>query len=120
MANERARLIGYLQDVLNGCLAWQRGDGLFHNIVDQAGTFVETNLAQMLAYSIYRGVKGGWLGDSYLPAAQRMRTAAHSKVDEFGIVQGVCGAPNFDRSGSASEGQAFFLLMEAAARDMDT
>ena len=46
-----------------------------------------------------------------------MREAAHGKVDEYGIVQGVCGAPNFDRSGSAPEGQAFFLLMEAAYRD---
>jgi len=30
----------------------------------------------------------------------------------------VCGAPNFDRSGTATEGQAFFLLMEAARRDL--
>jgi hypothetical protein len=46
-----------------------------------------------------------------------MRKAAHAKVDAFGLVQGVCGAPNFDRSGTATEGQAFFLLMEAAYRD---
>jgi hypothetical protein len=29
----------------------------------------------------------------------------------------VCGAPHFDHSGTAPEGQAFFLLMEAAYRD---
>jgi unsaturated rhamnogalacturonyl hydrolase len=118
MPGERARLIGYLHDVLDGCLAWQRSDGLFHNVVDDTDTFVETNLAQMLAYSIYRGVKGGWLSGSYMAAAERMRAAAHGRVDEYGIVQGVCGAPNFDRSGTAPEGQAFFLLMEAAARDI--
>ncbi len=49
--------------------------------------------------------------------ADRMREAAHAKVDAFGLVQGVCGAPNFDRSGTATEGQAFFLLMEAAHRE---
>jgi len=27
------------------------------------------------------------------------------------------GAPSFDRSGTATEGQAFFLLVEAAHRD---
>jgi hypothetical protein len=27
--------------------------------------------------------------------------------------------PNFNRSGTATEGQAFFLLMEAACRDME-
>jgi hypothetical protein len=45
--------------------------------------------------------------------------AAHAKVDRYGLVQGVGGAPNFDRSGTATEGQAFFLLMEAAFRDAE-
>lgn len=41
------------------------------------------------------------------------------KVDEFGLVQDVCGAPNFESAGTAVEGQAFFLLMEAAVQDYD-
>ena len=81
-------------------------------------TFVETNLAQMLAYTIYRGVQGGWLDAAYQTHADRMRQAAHAKVDPYGLVQGVCGAPSFDRSGTAPEGQAFFVLMEAAYRDL--
>ena len=47
-----------------------------------------------------------------------MRKAAYKKVDSFGLVQGVCGAPNFNRPGTATEGQAFFLLMEAAYNDL--
>jgi hypothetical protein len=35
-------------------------------------------------------------------------------VDQYGFVQGVCGAPTFDHAGVAAEGQAFFLMMEAA------
>ena len=81
-------------------------------------TFIETNTAQMLAYSIYRGIKGAGLDKAYLDHANKMREAAHQKVDDFGLVQGVCGAPNLDRSGTATEGQAFFLLMEAAYSDM--
>ena len=42
----------------------------------------------------------------------------HAKVDGYGLVQGVCGAPSFNRSGTATEGQAFFLLMEAAHREL--
>jgi hypothetical protein len=86
-------------------------------VVDDSSTFCETNLAQMLAYTIYRGTQAGWLDVAYLAHADRMRSAAHAKVDAFGLVQGVCGAPHFDRSGTAPEGQAFFLLMEAAYRD---
>lgn len=117
MADAKQRLSGYVRDVIDGCLAHQCPDGLFHDVVDDPTTFVETNLAQMLAYSIYRGVKGGWLDAAYLAHADRMRAAAHRKVDAFGLVQDVCGAPHFDNPGTAPEGQAFFLLMEAAYRD---
>jgi rhamnogalacturonyl hydrolase YesR len=111
---ERERLSGYLKELLDGCLARQHADGLFHDMVDQPESFVETNLAQMLAFSIYTGVAGGWLPASYVAAADRMRAAARAKVDQYGFVQGVCGAPRFDRPGVSAEGQAFFLMMEVA------
>jgi rhamnogalacturonyl hydrolase YesR len=99
---------------VDGCLAYQRADGLFHNVIDQSGTFVETNLAQALAFAIYRGISDGWLSRDYLAHADRMRGAAREKMDAFGYVQGVCGAPHFDRPGTAAEGQAFCMMMEAA------
>ena len=118
MAAERELLGGYARELIAACLVWQRPDGLFHDILDDSSSFVETNAAQMFSYAICRGVQDGWLERSQLTAAERMRAAAQAKVDEFGLVQGVCGAPNFDRSGTATEGQAFFLLMEAAWRDL--
>jgi unsaturated rhamnogalacturonyl hydrolase len=118
MRTERTRLQGYVRELLDGCLAHMRPDGLFHDVVDKPATFVETNLAQMLSYTIYRGVAAGWLDRTLLAPAERIRQAAHAKVDRFGWVQGVCGSPAFDRSGTACEGQAFFLLMEAAWRDL--
>ena len=117
MADEKARLISYIREVVDGCLAHQRPDGLFHDVVDRPDTFVETNLAQMLAYTLYRGLQGGWFDASYAAPAEAMRRAAHAKVDAHGLVQDVCGAPHFDRPGTAPEGQAFFLLMEAARAD---
>jgi len=114
LAAEKARLLGYIREVVDGCLVHQRDDGLFHDVVDDPSTFVETNLAQMLAYTIYRGLAGGWLEARYRSVAERLRRAVHAKVDRFGLVQGVCGSPLFDRPGTATEGQAFFLLMEAA------
>jgi unsaturated rhamnogalacturonyl hydrolase len=117
MRSDRQKIAGYVRELLDACLKFQRTDGLFHDVLDDPSTFVETNAAQMFAYSIFRGVKDGWLEPSYLGPADRIRQAAHTKVDRYGLVQGVCGAPNFDRSGTATEGQAFFLLMEAAYRD---
>ena len=46
-----------------------------------------------------------------------MRDAARSKVDRLGLVRDVCGSPTFEAPGTATEGQAFFILMEAARRD---
>ena len=39
---------------------------------------------------------------------------SHIWSDACGYVQGVCGSPRFESSGTATEGQACFLLMEAA------
>jgi len=118
MRSERKRLIGYIRQVLDGCLARRRPDGLFHDVVDDPKTFVETNLGQQLSYTIFRGVKAGWLPKTYLREAEAMRRAARSKVDELGYVRDVCGSPTFEKPGTATEGQAFFILMEAAARDL--
>lgn len=118
MSADRQRLTGYVRDVVDGCLRHRRPDGLFHDVVDDPKSFVETNLAQMLSYTIFRGAKGGWLPDSYLAEAAVMRRAAAAKVDALGYVRDVCGSPTFEKPGTATEGQAFFILMEAAARDL--
>ncbi|MGE5846405.1 MAG: glycoside hydrolase family 88 protein [Ignavibacteria bacterium] len=114
MQAEKNKLIGYVKDIIDGCLVYMREDGLFHNIIDNPNSFIETNLSQMLAYSIYKGIKGGWIDGRYKENADKMRVAAHKKVDELGLVQGVCGSPEFDHPGTAAEGQAFFILMETA------
>jgi unsaturated rhamnogalacturonyl hydrolase len=116
---DRDRLAEFCREILDGCLAHRRADGLFHDVVDQPATFVETNLAQMLAYAVFDGVEGGWLSKSYLKRAYELRAAARGKMDAFGFVQGVCGAPRFDRAGTSTEGQAFCILMEAAGSKAD-
>ncbi len=118
MISERKRLVGYIREVLDGCLKHRRPDGLFHDVVDKPDTFVETNLSQILSYTIFRGVKGGWVPKFYLKDAEVMRKAARAKVDDLGYVRDVCGSPTFEKPGTATEGQAFCILMEAAARDL--
>jgi unsaturated rhamnogalacturonyl hydrolase len=115
---EKQKLAATLKDLIDGCLSHQRADGLFYNVVDDPNTFVETDLSQMLAFSIYESVRGGWLPAAYLPAADKMRAAAMGKVDKYGFVQGVAGAPDFNHPGISPEGQAFFLMMEAAAQKL--
>ena len=115
---DKKRLISYVKELVDACLKYLRDDGLFHNVIDKPDTFVEVNLSQMISYTIYRGVAAGYLEPSYLEKAEKMRSAANASVDELGYVQNVCGLPNFDHPYVAPEGQAFYLLMETAAKDL--
>jgi rhamnogalacturonyl hydrolase YesR len=117
-ADDKKRLTGYVKELVDGCLKYWREDGLFHNVIDKPETFVEVNLSQMISYTIYRGVAAGYLESGYLEKAEKMRKAANEYVDHLGYVQNVCGLPHFDRPYVAPEGQAFYLLMETAAKDL--
>jgi unsaturated rhamnogalacturonyl hydrolase len=117
MKADRLRLISYEKELIDGCLRHMRQDGFFFDKIDEPN-FVETNLGQMLAYSIYKGIRSGWLDRSYLNAADRMRGAAWTKIDRHGFIQGASGSPSFDRPGTSTECQAFFLMMEGERRKL--
>lgn len=115
MDEVRHRLIVRTNGLIRRILACQRPDGLFHNVLDDPTSFPEINCGQMVAYTIYRGTREGWLENDLLPAADQIRSVTEAQVDRFGFVRNVCGAPGFDAPGVAAEGQAFFILMESVA-----
>jgi len=121
----RQILISRIMTILVNSIRYQRKDNLFHDVINDPDSFVETNFPQMLAYTIFSGLASGWLPEfddenktNWLKIANNIRGAVYNMVDDFGYVQGVCGAPDFNRSGNAVEGQAFFILMEAAAQKL--
>jgi len=111
--SDKKKLIGYCTDLLDGCIKWQLPSGLLYDQITLPN-FEEATLPMMLAYSIYTGVKSGWLSKNYLIPANKMRAAAYSKVDKFGFIQDVSDAPVFNSPGYSPEAQAFFLMMESA------
>lgn len=115
----RPELAAQARDVLDACLRHRRDDGLFHDVVDDPDTFVETNLAQMLAWAVLTGVHDGWLGPGWAELGRDLRAAAARCVDPAGVVRPVPGSPGFDRPGRSVEAQAFFLLAAAAERRLD-
>ncbi len=111
---EAEGMIAKAVELLDGVLRYMNADGTFRNNVDEADSFAEVNLSQMVAYTIYRGVAEEWLPEEYLEQADCMRIAAESRCSEYGVVWDACGAPRFDSPGCSPEAQAFFLMMEAA------
>ena len=67
----------------------------------------------MTAYTIYRGIRSGWLPEDYRRTADKLADAVESHVDEFGFLDPVCAMPHFDSPGVAPEGQAFLVMLEA-------
>jgi unsaturated rhamnogalacturonyl hydrolase len=108
-------MILFLKEILEGCIAYRRADGLFHDVLDKPETFIESNLSQMLAFAIYHSVAGGWLESRWLEEAHIMRRAAIGKIDGYGVIHDACGSPFFDRPGTSTEAQAFTIMMESAA-----
>lgn len=105
--------------LLESMLNFQRDDGLFHDVVDDPTSFVDGTAAMMTAAFMYRGLCEGWLGEEYKPNADAVRRVMQGKVDRYGIVRGVCGAPYFDREGTSVEAQAAYIMMEAWKRKAD-
>jgi len=115
---DKQKLIGYCTDLLDGCIANQLPGGLLYDKITEPN-FEETTLPAMLAYTIYKAVKSGWLDASYLVPADKMRRAVYANVDEYGLLQNASKAPRFNSPGTSTEGQAFFLMMEGAFRKLN-
>jgi len=109
----RDRYIDVVSKTIDAALPL-RSNGIFHNFLDKPDSFLEVNFAQMLAYTIARGVKQGWLRADLMAEAEDIRKTVHGYVNPYGLVTPVCGAPTFDKPGIAPEGQAFYILMESA------
>lgn len=114
MADEKVMLVRWVKEHLEGCFHVMRSDYLFHDTLDDDSSFVETSLSMRMAYTIFKGVKQGWLSNSYLNSALRMREAVNTQIDDFGFVTGVPGPPSYSVPTHSTEGQAFYLMMEAA------
>lgn len=115
---DRQKLINYCTDLLDGCIANQLPSGLLYDKITEPN-FEESTLPAMLAYTIYKAVKSGWLDSSYLVPAEKMRKAVYANVDEYGLLQNASNAPRFNSPGTSTEGQAFFLMMEGAFRKLN-
>jgi unsaturated rhamnogalacturonyl hydrolase len=113
---EKREIVSKARMLIDSLLSYLTPDNLLHDFIDDPSTFVETNCPQMLAYTIYRGMISGWLEGSYLGQAEKIQKATIEKIDQHGIVRGVCGIPHFDRSFIAPEGQAFCIMLDAAAK----
>ncbi|RED55697.1 glycoside hydrolase family 88/105 protein [Cohnella lupini] len=79
--------------LMDGLLSFQREDGLWSTVMDQAEYYPEVSGSAGIGYGLLRAMEGGWLPEEarYEEAADRVLQAVISHVMENGIVAGVSG-----------------------------
>lgn len=111
---EKQGFLESFQSLLDAILECESRSHLFHDILDEPDTFLETEISEMVAYSIYRGIQEKMLPESYLKRADEIRKAVYGKIDETGKLRDSSSSPFFEQPGTAVESQAHFLMMEQA------
>lgn len=99
--------------LLEGMVEHQLPDGRFHDILDENETFIDGTAAMMMASFIYRGCSRSWLSEEYIERAELVTETMENYVDEFGIIHGVCGCPDFLNEGTSAESMASYIMMHS-------
>jgi rhamnogalacturonyl hydrolase YesR len=107
----RSKYIKKATSLLSSVLEYQQEDGMFHDILNESNTFKDGTSSMMTAAFIYRGIAESWLNSDYIKNADIVYENVQSRIDEFGIIRGVCGCPHFNSEGTSAEAQAAYIMM---------
>lgn len=111
---ERGRIKELFDALLERMVQSLNENGFLYNAMDDDTSFEETEATEMLAYAIYEGCAYGMVSPDYLALANRVVEVVENRVSEDGLVMGCASSPDFEIYGTSVEGQAHFLMMQAA------
>ncbi len=100
---KRDELLQFFRELTNGYLSLQDECGLWHQILDDPVSYLETSATAMFICAFARGIRNGWYdektADRALCAAERAwRGLAEYAVDKDGNLYGVCRGSGFSFS----------------------
>ena len=87
---EREAVLGIHRRHLAGMRSQQAPDGMWRQIVDVPGSYRETSVTAMTLTAMARGIRMGWLDDSYRPVVDRAWRALLAHVADDGTLVDVC------------------------------
>ena len=92
---DRPRILEGYRKMMAALLTYQAEDGMWRQLVDDAGSWPETSGTGMFAFAMITGVKNGWLDARiYGPAARKAWLALIGYLDENGDLRDVCEGTN--------------------------
>ena len=87
---EREAVLDIHRRHLAGMRSRQAPDGMWRQIVDVPGSYRETSVTAMTLTAMARGIRRGWLDDSYRPVVDRAWRALLAHVAGDGTLVDVC------------------------------
>ena len=86
----RAEILDIHRRHLEAMRAQQAPDGMWRQIVDVPGSYRETSVTAMTLTAMARGIRRGWLDESYRPVVDRAWRALLAHVADDGTLVDVC------------------------------
>src|SRR5579884_845799 len=87
-------LLAYRQ-LMAALARYQDPGGMWHEVIDEPGSFAETSATSMIAFSMLRGVRHGWLDRAaYQPRVERAWRGVLARVAPDGVLLDVCESTN--------------------------
>ncbi|MGW8314847.1 MAG: glycoside hydrolase family 88/105 protein, partial [Bacteroidales bacterium] len=87
---------------------YQDPSGMWHQVLDHPETFLETSCTAMFTLGMARGVRMGWLEESYREKALRGWQALQEKIGPDGTVSDICRGTGIGDSVEFYENRARF------------
>ena len=89
---ERDYILKAYRDAADGCLAVQDPNGMWHQSMEDFGTYLESSGTSLILYALGKGIRNGiFSGEKYLAAFRRGLKALTGYVCVDGSVQNCCG-----------------------------
>jgi hypothetical protein len=87
--NRAALLDGYRRQ-MSAAMRLQSPDGMWNEVLDEAGSYREESATAMLMTAMSRGVRAGWIDRSYVSSIERAWRGVAAHVTEDGTIVDVC------------------------------
>lgn len=94
----RDRLIAMCRKQLDGLRRYQEPSGMYRQVIDFPGTYQELTATCMIGYATARGIRLGWLDNSYRDTLNLAWRGVSERVDDDGNVVDGCTGTGVQKS----------------------
>ena len=87
----REEILAFYREFMDGLCACQDECGMWHQLINKPETYLETSGTAMFMLSLLRGVRYGWIDESYAePALKAWNALKEYSISKDGVIYNIC------------------------------